>query len=650
MWKNLFTKDVKLKLRAKFSLLIVLLTFVMIAVSCYLLLNFLHISKVYRFQTELQQTRYNFQNILTYSDRVRSRGIDVDTIYTHWTEILTTLDANFKILDEDDVRKKLNTDSVELVENCLSSWKGMRPEMDIISTHYKSISEMDFSFMVKNTIRSSGITNAIQNYRDSEDLTRLEYEMSALETNLALVDFVYENFNTTFDKITLELSDHVKDTQTRFFTFAIIISIFSAIIVMVLAVLLMSGLMGRFNKIQVMTTKLSERDLTFKADEKSNDEAGVLVQQINDTIGVLNDFFVVVKKTAENAKIFGQDINASAMETATATHEINSNIESLGRQFVFMDEAVNKTVGSLQDMSSMVSILLRDNEMQSGLLNDSSIAIDEIAKTIDDVSNKAKEKAAAAAEIQNLVLDGDEKMDAASKLLGDITAQLDEIGEVINLINSIAEQTNILSMNAAIESAHAGEAGKGFSVVAEEIRMLAESTSENANRISGAIYGIVNNMHLANKTNLEASTAFQRVSDHAKDMMKSLQEITEGVENVDSRAKQITVQTRKLSNSAGEINSYCGKLNMQQAVVSGEMEKMRSIFTESLQGMDEIKVGTTDISRRMTEISDFSRESCDKMEELGAALDEFKTQDNSYDVPSFDELVQSDDVGNLEEI
>lgn len=618
----------------------------MISVSCYLLLNFLHISKVYQFQTELQQTRYNFQNILTYSDRVRSRGIDVDTIYTQWNDILTTLDANFKILEEDNIRKKLNPDCVELVDNCLNSWNGMRSEMDIVSSHYKYIADMEFSFMVKNTIRSSGIANAIQNYRDSEDLTKLEYEMSALETDLALIDFAYENFNTTFDKITLELASHVKHTQTRFFTFAIIISIFSSIIVLVLAVLLMSGLMGRFNKIQVMTTKLSERDLTFKANEKSNDEAGILVQQINDTVGVLNDFFVVVKKTAENAKIFGQDINASAMETATATHEINSNIESLGRQFTFMDEAVNKTVSSLQDMASMVSVLLRDNEMQTGLLNDSSIAIDEIAKTLDDVSSKAKEKASAAAEIQNLVLDGDDKMEAASKLLGDITAQLDEIGEVINLINSIAEQTNILSMNAAIESAHAGDAGKGFSVVAEEIRMLAESTSENANRISGAIYGIVNNMHLANKTNLEASTAFQRVSDQAKDMMKSLQEITEGVENVDSRAKQITIQTKKLSNSAEEINSYCGKLNMQQSVVSGEMEKMRSIFTESLQGMDEIKVGTTDISRRMTEISDFSRESCDKMEELGAALDEFKTQDNTYEVPSFDELIE----GNLEEV
>lgn len=620
-----------MKLRTKFSLLVFLLAIVTITVSLYLLANFRMISKVHNFQTELQQTRFDFQNILTFSDRVRSRGVDVDSLAAEWRGILKTLDDDFYIIENDVVRNRLDSETAELAEGCLNSWKSIRGQMNLITEYYDSISKFDYSFMLKNTIRTSGFTTGIQNYRDTENLTSLEYEINSLENELATIDYVYENFNTTFASITDQLEKFVAHAQSQFFTLAIIVSIVAAIIVSILSYVLISKLLDRFKKIQTMATKLSERDLTFKADEKDNDEASALVHTLNDTIGILNDFFVVVKKTAESAKSFGQSINASALETAAATHQINSNIESLGNQFNILDTAVNKTVNSLSDMSNMIQVLLVDNEKQFTLLNESSSAIDEIATTIAAVNTTAMEKARSAAEIQNLVADGDEKMEAASNLLSDITSQLDEIDEIITLINSIAEQTNILSMNAAIESAHAGDAGKGFSVVAEEIRILAESTSENAKRISSAIYAIVNNVHLANRTNNEAALAFNRVSEQAKDMMHSLYEITESVQNVDNKSKLITVGTKEVASSAQKINSYCEKISSQQNIVSAEMDKMRQIFISSLQGMDEIKIGTNDISRRMTEVSDMSSESCNKMEELGASLDEFRTADNSFE-------------------
>ncbi|NLL99839.1 MAG: hypothetical protein GX220_00060 [Treponema sp.] len=619
-----------MSLRTKFSFFVIFLTIITVSLFFYLLVGFSSISRVYKFQTDLQQTRFDFQNILTFSDRVRSRGVDIVLLDHEWVIILNTLDDDFKKLEKSKIRNKMNDEIKELAENCINSWNGMRSEMDVIYEHYKNISQMDLSFMLINTIRNSGITQGIENYRETENLSALEYEIAAIEREFVTIDIVYETFSTIFNNITQKISEYIEKNQRTFFTFAIITSVLFSFSVIFFTTVLMSSLMGRFKKIQIIADKLSERDLTFKAEEKSNDEAAVLVHTLNDTISILNDFFVVVKKTAEKARDFSSTINTSAMETASATHEINSNIESLGRQFVLLDVAVNKTVDSLQDMTKMLGILLEDNEKQTHLLKESTNAIEEIGFTISDVNKKAIEKVESAAEIQELVSDGDEKMDVAGKYLTDITSQLDEIGEVIDLINSIAEQTNILSMNAAIESAHAGEAGKGFSVVAEEIRILAESTSENAKRISGAIYGIINNVRNANETNVKASNAFRRVSEQAKGMMKSLNEITEGIKNVDSRSKLLTARTKDISASAIKISSICEKISTQQNVVSGEMDNMRSIFSESLSGMDEIKIGTEDITKRMGEVSRMSSESCDKMEELGASLDEFATQDNSY--------------------
>lgn len=622
-----------MRLRIKFSLLIVVLAAIILAVSFFLLSNFNRISDIYKFQSKLQQTYSDFQNILTFSGKVRSSGVDISTLSSEWKKILKKLDDDFLEIRDNKVRNELDEESVANVINCIGAWKGMRSDMDLIGERYETISSLEISGMLKNTILTSGINIGIQRYRDYEDVTVLEYEMANLDRKLATVEYVYENLDKLITAITANLDVYVQDAQSQFAVVAVIISLISASCVSVLAYFMMSRLVGRIKTVQKMALKLSDRDLTFKTDEKSKDEAGDLIRSLNDTIGVFNDFFLVVKKTATIAREFGQNINNSASETAAATHEINSNIDSLGKQFGLLNDAVTRTVSSLTDMTSMVKVLLEDNNAQAHLLSENNLAVDEIAQTVDIVSSQADEKSAAAEEIQQLVIDGDEKMTASGNLLTSIMADLDEISEIIDIINSIAEQTNILSMNAAIESAHAGEAGKGFGVVAEEIRTLAESTGENSKRISGAIYNIIKNVKEANMTTDEASKAFSRVSEHAKDMMLSLREISADIKGIDSKTQQITEKTKEVVSSAEKINTYCDKLNKQQNQVSEEMDTMHSIFSESIIGVEEIKHGTEDIVQRMLEVSELSSESCDRMDELGASLEEFKTEEDTFEIP-----------------
>ena len=333
-----------------------------------------------------------------------------------------------------------------------------------------------------------------------------------------------------------------------------------------------------------------------------------------------------------DAASYGHSVNDEAGNIAAAATQIEANLESFRAQFNELDEAVKQSVAALNEMENIARTLVSDNAIQTQAIQANSLAIGEMANTLAEIANMAEEKTESAAVIQSLVKNGDEKITATNQLLNEINSQLSEISEIVDIINAIAEQTNILSMNAAIESAHAGDAGKGFGVVAEEIRVLAESTGENAKRIGKSLYAIVSKVQNANVSSTDAAVAFGQISEQTVDMLHSLRDITDSVKTVDEKTRQVAQRTDDVSQTAQQINSHCDHLSGQQNTVSGEINSIRAAFEQAMSGVSEIRSGTQQIAERMQDISSISSANCDKMEQLGNELDIFKTSSVSTEI------------------
>ena len=202
----------------------------------------------------------------------------------------------------------------------------------------------------------------------------------------------------------------------------------------------------------------------------------------------------------------------------------------------------------------------------------------------------------------------------------------DEVKNIVTIINSVANKTNLLSMNAAIESAHAGEAGKGFGVVAGEIRSLAEETQKNAIRINDVVQNIVNSVYAANESSKEASVAFGKVSKQAESIITSLQEITSGIGRIDQQMHQIKDRTEETAEAADKINSYCGEISEKQLLVSKEVTSINDLFVDTTISIKKMRQGTEDITKRMKEVSNSSKDSYKNMTDLENILEEFKTK------------------------
>lgn len=420
-------------------------------------------------------------------------------------------------------------------------------------------------------------------------------------------------------------------------------------------IVLICKVLGKISILQDVTEDLANKDFTVDLEPARSVEINNLMTNLNQMIDQLNDFFVIVKTTTSKAISSGYSINDSANSTAAATAEIDSNIEKINQQFDTITQIVKDTVAVITEMNIHVDTLVQNNNDQTVAIEDSNNAVNEVVNTLEFINEMANSRSKGAEEMYDLVADGDEKISSTTGILAQITSQLEEIKEVVTIINSVAEQTNLLSMNAAIESAHAGEAGKGFAVVAEEIRTLAEETADNAKRIAKAIGAIVSSVNEANITSSEASVAFSKVSAHSKVVIQSFKDITNGIGKIDSQMHQIKQKSGVTASAADKINSYCSDLANRQKDISDQVDSMNDQFVQAMLAIRQIKQGTENIVERMKVVSSSSKESYKNMTELENVLEGFKTKSeveeavSAVDSENTIETIISPELENIED-
>lgn len=617
-----------MKLNTKFRWLIIWIIFQFIILSAVLIIGSSQEVRLKDFQYRLARLQYTYEKVSTYNDRMEASGMDVGWIYSKWEELLDECAASFDSVINGDGRELLTKDLQSKVKSIESVWKFLEDKFREISTHYKTLSELDVPLAFKNSVAAHGLINAIQLHKDFTDLRAVIVEMGYLDV-ISTLKFTSDGLVTVIGSLSEALDKEVNYIHHIFRIIAFAFSFLDILIASIIVRQITSKITKRVKNLQEMSSLLAEKDLTVRSQVTEKDEIGALQSDLNNAASHLNAFFLVVKKSAQASIESGQQIDLASSDTAAATHEINASVKSMTEQFNSLNSVVERTMQSLNTMTQVSNTLIDNNSKQTRAIEKNKNDVDNMTRTLNEISDMAVEKTKSAREMQVLVKDGDEKISATSHILGDITGMLDEVREIVTIIDAVSEQTNLLSMNAAIESAHAGEAGKGFGVVAEEIRSLAESTGENAHRISSSIYAIIDKVNEANISSTNAQEAFRKVSEQANDMLDSLNEITNSVENADSLTREIYSRTADINTSAEKISGYCGELEAQQNQVSNDMASLHEIFSTSMNGINEIKIGTEDITQRIQEISVLSMRNYSKMTDIGNVLNSFKTVDNA---------------------
>jgi len=214
---------------------------------------------------------------------------------------------------------------------------------------------------------------------------------------------------------------------------------------------------------------------------------------------------------------------------------------------------INRALKVIEEITTLVEKLNSKINAQSASVNDSSEVTEEIINSIRKTSDLSLQKREGIKKLIDNATNGQGAMKETIQAVQNIAQSIDAIGSAIKIISVIAANTNLLSMNAAIEAAHAGEAGKGFAVVADEIRRLSESTRENSRNISQTLSNIIKGINATSKRTGETGSLINEMSEEINGFASTMSELIDTLGDLADKSTGITSSLSGLKENSSSV-------------------------------------------------------------------------------------------------
>lgn len=405
-----------------------------------------------------------------------------------------------------------------------------------------------------------------------------------------LVDPSIEAF---INKLTNEITEDKKllDKQQSFANLILYSTIALSIIGGMIASLF---IIRSINKpIRIMNNRLKEisegeGDLTQSINLHSKDELGEMAQSFNKMIEKLRELFQQVSFYSEQVAAASEQLTASSEETTKATELISTTVQEVAYGTDKQVNSVKDTTKTAADLSKSVHLITESSSAVSTTANHASDMADKGNKSVTTVISQMNDINLTVTELSSKV-----------KTLGNRSSQ---IGDIIKVITGIAEQTNLLALNAAIEAARAGEHGRGFAVVADEVRQLAEQSTRSASEISQLISTIqidtdntVKSMEDTTIKVAEGITSVNETGHSFEQIQKSIIEVSSQIKEVASAVQEMSIGTKLIVQSMDQI------AKSSDITASGTLS-VSSSTEEQLAAMEEITASSSTLSHMAEEL------------------------------------------------
>jgi methyl-accepting chemotaxis protein len=341
----------------------------------------------------------------------------------------------------------------------------------------------------------------------------------------------------------------------------IIVAVFAAVATVLLAWLLTRSIVTPLNRAVQAAQTIAGGNLTKVIEVDGKDEPARLLE-------ALAAMQTNLRKTIEQ-------IAGSATQLGAAAEELSAVTEEASRGLQQQNNEIEQAATAVNEMTAAVEEVARNAVSTSEASNQSTHAAregrDQVVKTVDAIQTMTHD-------VQN-----------TAHMIEGLAAQGRDIGKVLDVIRAIAEQTNLLALNAAIEAARAGEAGRGFAVVADEVRALAHRTAQSTQEIEKMVAGIQNGTGEAVSSMQQSNQRTQTTLEMARAAGVALEQITQSIHQINER------------------NLVIASASEEQAQVSREVDRnlvnIRDLATQSAAGANQTSAATHELSRLAVDLN-----------------------------------------------
>ena len=407
---------------------------------------------------------------------------------------------------------------------------------------------------------------------------------------------IYETAQEIADKAWITIAT----AQTTAGSVMIVVLIIAVIAGGVLGVIISRMITIPIRELVSASQTVANGDLARDVEVKAGDEVGMLATAFQQMVESLRGLVGQTQNTAEKVSATSQELSSSAQEMNATTEEVSSTVQQIAAGSSKQAEVTEKTSKIIEDISTTI----KENASAAQSAASASLEAIEKARTGRNATQKTVEKM----EQIDFVIN-----ESVSSIRG-LKDRSQQIGRIVEVITGFANQTNLLSLNAAIEAARAGESGRGFAVVAEEVRKLAESSKKSAEEIADLIAEI--------QTETEkAATSIDSGSKEVTDGMEMVKETGVALEEIINGAEEAGAMSQQVSSASQQIVEGIEK-------IVRSMEEISATAEENASAVQEVSASTEEQTASMEEMAFSAQELSDMAIKLAELTAKFKVGGN----------------------
>jgi methyl-accepting chemotaxis protein len=366
-------------------------------------------------------------------------------------------------------------------------------------------------------------------------------------------------------------------------------------------------------------------DLTIQVPVLSRDEIGQVARYFNQFSQTLGAMIRELVSIGQNLQASTNQLAANTLETASATSQINTSVDSIVRNIGVQSESIGTVIETLESIIARLSTQQGHVGEQSRSLEHVVDSVSTMNASLDQVHDTIAAEAQLFTEIAQANAVGKSLLSDVNSKIKDIFTQSDSLNEATQVIAEIASRTNLLAMNAAIEAAHAGEAGKGFSVVSEEIRNLAESSSAQARQTQIEINAIMKVIQEIFDASREVETSFEALNGLISGAEAHSQRSVESIGGFAQTARDTVQVLGEAARLNRAVTEQAHEIDQQTRAIQGRIETLRDISATVHSSSTEISTGIGSTSAAIHAISEATQSNKVLLETLVTLSSQFKT-------------------------
>lgn len=375
---------------------------------------------------------------------------------------------------------------------------------------------------------------------------------------------------------------------------------------------------------QLKNISEGDGDLTVQLQLKGSTEIRQLAEYFNITTEKIRSAISTVWRSSDKMKQIGIDLANNMSETASSVNQINANVEHVKEQTIEQSKSVDEASTTVRHIVETLHKLSTRIEAQAGSVSNSSSSVEQmisnmlsITQTLEKQDGAINNLSRATDNGKNVVINSN----AVTQKIGDASSLLIETSSIIQ---SIASQTNLLAMNAAIEAAHAGDSGKGFAVVADEIRKLAEESSVQGKTITKTLKNLISEIDLLKASSSEVENQFNTIFELAEQVKETSAVVMDAIIEQRSGNAEILDAMKVIKTTTQDVKENSAEMIQGAELVVGKMQKLNTLTDVLTNSITEIAAGMSQIHIAISNVTHITLKNKSAIDQLSVEVGKFR--------------------------